>query len=207
MQSKSSATPEDLYGVLGMPPFATTAELRDAYRRLVQVHHPDRGGNPWAFHRVAQAYEVLGDPTRRAKYDAQRYVAYVQSWQEDSQWPWQEERAPWPADVRSAEERGESPGPLMLLAFKVTDWLGPKMTQILPVWAWLSLVVAIPVALGIASMSLSTTGTQYAWLSYAYYLGPIVGYGSLLIIVLATARYLADQLHDRLVTKSKDIVR
>lgn len=199
MQSKSSATPEDLYGVLGVPPFATAAELRDAYRRLVQVHHPDRGGNPWAFHRVVQAYEVLSDPTRRARYDAQRHVAYVQSWQE--------EPASWPTDVRSAEIRGESPGPLMLLAFKVTDWLGPKVTQILPVWVWLSLVVAIPVALGIASMSLSAVGTQYAWLSYAYYLGPIVGYGSLLIIVLATARYLADQLHDRLVPKSKDIVR
>ena len=207
MQSKSSATPEDLYGVLGMPPFATAAELRDAYRRLAQMHHPDRGGNPWAFRRVAQAYEVLGDPTRRAKYDAQRYVAYVQSWQEDSQWPWQEERASWPTYVRSTEERGESPGALMLLAFKLTDWLGPKMTQILPVWAWLSLVVAIPVAQMVASLSLSAVGTPHAWLSYAYFLGPVVGYGSLLIIALATARYLADQLHDRLVTKSKDIVR
>ena len=33
------------YETLGVPPSATDAQLRSAYRRLVQLHHPDHNGN------------------------------------------------------------------------------------------------------------------------------------------------------------------
>lgn len=50
--------------------------IRDAYRRLARVHHPDvAGGSPTAMARLNEAYRVLGDPARRAVYDASLRVA------------------------------------------------------------------------------------------------------------------------------------
>src|ERR1700761_2619574 len=51
-----SAEPqENPYDVLGIAPAASDTELRSAYRRLVQVHHPDHnGGSPESAARFAQ---------------------------------------------------------------------------------------------------------------------------------------------------------
>ena len=57
------------YEVLGLLEGASTAEVRQAYRRLVKVAHPDRAGDPEQFRLITQAYDVLADPTRRAAYD------------------------------------------------------------------------------------------------------------------------------------------
>lgn len=63
----------DHYAVLGVARTATQAQIRTAYRRLARALHPDRNpGDPAAerrFKRVGRAYEVVGDPTRRAAYD------------------------------------------------------------------------------------------------------------------------------------------
>src|SRR5690348_1390194 len=63
---------KDLYAALGVPNFASADEIRTAYRRLASSLHPDRAGDrsTSAFQDIAAAYEVLGDPDRRAKYDA-----------------------------------------------------------------------------------------------------------------------------------------
>lgn len=57
-----------------MPPSASGAEIRDAYRRLARDHHPDRtassGGDGRSMRRINEAYRVLSDPARRAVYDA-----------------------------------------------------------------------------------------------------------------------------------------
>ena len=59
------------YETLGLRPDATPAEIRDAYRRLARRHHPDRGGaDAAAMPLINEAYRVLGDPARRAVYDA-----------------------------------------------------------------------------------------------------------------------------------------
>ena len=45
--------------VLGVGPDASLDEIRDAYRAKSKKHHPDLGGDEWAFRMVARAYEVL----------------------------------------------------------------------------------------------------------------------------------------------------
>ncbi len=61
------------YRVLGVEPSATQSQVRDAYRVLARRLHPDVCDEPDAaerFARVAEAYEVLGDASRRRAYDA-----------------------------------------------------------------------------------------------------------------------------------------
>jgi len=50
-----------LYDELGVSARATDVEIRRAYRNLVTKTHPDRGGDPAAFKRIQQAYEILSD--------------------------------------------------------------------------------------------------------------------------------------------------
>lgn len=45
--------------VLGVGPSATVDEIREAYRAKSKKHHPDLGGDEWAFRMVLRAYEVL----------------------------------------------------------------------------------------------------------------------------------------------------
>jgi molecular chaperone DnaJ len=60
------------YETLGVPPAASPAEIRDAYRALARRHHPDRGlaRDDATMAAINEAYRVLGDPARRAVYDA-----------------------------------------------------------------------------------------------------------------------------------------
>lgn len=59
----------DHYEALGIGRDAGQAQVRAAYRSLARRHHPDAGGDPAAFRRVAEAYAVLSDPARREAYD------------------------------------------------------------------------------------------------------------------------------------------
>ncbi len=67
------ATKRDYYEVLGIPREASTQEIKSAYRKLAVKYHPDRNqGNPEAeenFKEAAEAYAVLSDPEKRARYD------------------------------------------------------------------------------------------------------------------------------------------
>lgn len=67
------------YELLDLPADATAEQIKAAYRILVQLHHPDRlqqaqeGVRRYAedkLKRINEAYTVLSDPARRAKYDA-----------------------------------------------------------------------------------------------------------------------------------------
>ncbi len=62
----------DPYYVLGIDESATDAEVRAAYRRAARSNHPDLNPHdPLAGERmriVQQAYDILGDPARRAAY-------------------------------------------------------------------------------------------------------------------------------------------
>ncbi len=49
----------DPHKILGIPPHASLSEIRDAYRQKAKIHHPDTGGEEWAFRVVVQAYEML----------------------------------------------------------------------------------------------------------------------------------------------------
>jgi curved DNA-binding protein CbpA len=59
----------DAYEVLGVASTATEDELRRAYRRALRRTHPDTGGEAVEFHAVQAAWEVLGTPEDRARYD------------------------------------------------------------------------------------------------------------------------------------------
>jgi DnaJ-class molecular chaperone len=58
-----------LYEILGVSREATQAEIKKAYRAKANTLHPDHGGDPEEFAKLASAYEVLGDSERREKYD------------------------------------------------------------------------------------------------------------------------------------------
>jgi DnaJ-class molecular chaperone len=59
----------DHYSTLGVPRDASQEEIKKAYRKLAMTHHPDKGGNPTDFQKLNDAYEVLGDASKRQQYD------------------------------------------------------------------------------------------------------------------------------------------
>jgi molecular chaperone DnaJ len=69
----AAATKRDYYEVLGVNRQANGAELKSAYRKLALQYHPDRNpGDALAedrFKEASEAYEVLSDPEKRARYD------------------------------------------------------------------------------------------------------------------------------------------
>ena len=64
---------KDFYQVLGVAKDASAADVKTAYRKLARANHPD--SNPGddkkheKFKAVAEAYDVVGDEAKRAKYD------------------------------------------------------------------------------------------------------------------------------------------
>ncbi len=62
----------DYYAALGVERGASADEIKKAYRRLAQKYHPDVSKEPEAearFKEVAEAYQTLKDPEKRAAYD------------------------------------------------------------------------------------------------------------------------------------------
>src|SRR5437868_5331651 len=64
---------KDYYSTLGVSKTASEKEIKQAYRKLARKHHPDvNPGDKSAetrFKEMNEAYEVLGDPAKRKKYD------------------------------------------------------------------------------------------------------------------------------------------
>ncbi len=65
---------KDYYSILGVPKTAAEKDVKSAYRKLARKWHPD--ANPSnareaeeKFKDIQEAYEVLGDPEKRKKYD------------------------------------------------------------------------------------------------------------------------------------------
>ena len=62
----------DYYSIIGLTRNATDAEIKQSYRKLALKYHPDKNKEPGAtekFRQIAEAYDVLSDPKKRAIYD------------------------------------------------------------------------------------------------------------------------------------------
>ncbi|HUG32116.1 MAG TPA: molecular chaperone DnaJ [Acidimicrobiia bacterium] len=70
---------KDFYQVLGIPETATAEEVKKAYRKLAQTHHPDANPGDAAaeerFKEISEAYATLSDPEQRKEYDQVRRLA------------------------------------------------------------------------------------------------------------------------------------
>ena len=76
MEVKREWFEKDYYAVLGVSPDATEKHIQKAYRKLARDLHPDQNpGDTKAeerFKDVSAAYDVIGDPATRSKYDEAR---------------------------------------------------------------------------------------------------------------------------------------
>src|SRR6266850_6680558 len=84
---------KDYYSTLGVAKTATDKEIKQAYRKLARKHHPDvNPGDKGAenrFKEINEAYEVLGDPAKRKKYDelGSNWRMYEQARQQGQPYP------------------------------------------------------------------------------------------------------------------------
>ena len=71
---------EDYYEILGVSKSASAAEIKKAYRKKAIQYHPDKNPDDKTaethFKKAAEAYEVLGNEEKRAKYDQYGHAAF-----------------------------------------------------------------------------------------------------------------------------------
>lgn len=60
----------DYYKILGITRESSPEDIKQAYRRLAAKHHPDRGGDTAKFQEIQAAYDILGNPEKKAQYDS-----------------------------------------------------------------------------------------------------------------------------------------
>lgn len=62
----------DHYTILGVDKNASHHDIKKAYRKLANIHHPDKGGDQSKFKEISVAYDTIGDAQKRAEYDNQQ---------------------------------------------------------------------------------------------------------------------------------------
>jgi len=59
----------DYYEILEIEKTASKDEIKQSYKRLAKIHHPDKGGDKEIFQKIQVAYETLYDDIKRQEYD------------------------------------------------------------------------------------------------------------------------------------------
>ena len=102
----------DLYEILQVHPSAEQEVIDVAFRRLARMYHPDVNKSPDANERMKAlnlAYEILGDPAKRADYDRQRgnraRYSRQRTSREQSEWQARGEHAERERQARADAER------------------------------------------------------------------------------------------------------
>lgn len=65
----------DLYDTLGVPRDAKPRDIKAAYRKRAAAAHPDKGGSDEELQAINEAWETLGDPEKRRRYDETGEIA------------------------------------------------------------------------------------------------------------------------------------
>ena len=61
---------KDPYKILGVTTASSESDIKKAYRKLAKENHPDKvNGNEEKFKEIADAYDTLGNPQKKAQYD------------------------------------------------------------------------------------------------------------------------------------------
>jgi curved DNA-binding protein CbpA len=114
----------DLYQLLGVPRDASREEIAQAWRRRARDEHPDArppgAAAPGRFRALAAAWQVLGDPARRAAYDR----ALADAGQPATRIPVRRPPGPGPADGITPLARAAGP-PLRAGPVRVEGGPGP----------------------------------------------------------------------------------
>lgn len=191
---------QSLYELLGVPEDAELQDIRKAARKLLQAHHPDRGGDPEVAAAINAAASVLTDPDKRAAYDAQLHApanapedvappdpdTFEDDWGQEAQWDAEPDLGD--DDLVDEEIDGEivddpAPAPSAdgSTAVPSTPTERPTRTPVhSPARAagmWGAGIWCILAALVTISVILAPTGAQLPWLS--------IGAGALVGVILA----------------------
>src|SRR5210317_1117579 len=71
---------QDYYEILGVSKSASAAEIKKAYRKMALKYHPDKNpddkGAEEMFKKAAEAYEILRDENKKARYDQYGHAAF-----------------------------------------------------------------------------------------------------------------------------------
>ncbi|MGH9106368.1 MAG: J domain-containing protein [Acidimicrobiales bacterium] len=126
---------EGLYLRLEVPSGASHDEIARAYRRLAHGAHPDaHPGDPEAarrFQEITEAYEVLGNPVRRDRYDRARQQAHA-----GTDWASQAPTGGSPTPRPTSSSPSASGGPPVCLGTAPVTWEAPGLsvgpTQVTP---------------------------------------------------------------------------
>lgn len=164
------------YETLGVDTAATSDEIKKATRRLLQTHHPDRGGDPALAARINTAHWVLTNPARRDEYDSQLHAepaaggaqapdpdSYEDDWGTDQ--PWEPSRpspaAPAPEeeevlDLEVEDEPPPAPAP-QTAPVDTPDPPSPKRTVVRTAKRQALLIGLLPAAVMLAFVALESS--------------------------------------------------